>query len=52
MKKTYIVPEMDVVNIELPAIMAGSPNGVLDTGSPTEPAYGRFFDDEFDLPQE
>ncbi len=47
-KQAYTSPVMEVITIGSPVIMAGSPNGVLDSGSPTEPAYGRFFDNDFE----
>ncbi len=42
MKKKYIAPEMEIVNIQSPVIMAGSPPGYGgEAGAP-----GMDFDDE------
>ncbi len=47
MKKTYIIPEMEVVKIQMQHMLAASPNQVNEIVGEGEP-LGREFGDEFD----
>ena len=46
MKKTYIIPEMEVVKIQMQHMLAASPNQVNEIVGEGEP-LGHEFDDEF-----
>ena len=47
MKKTYIIPEMEVVKIQIQQMLAASPNGAYDEqGSGTQLSREFEFDDE------
>ena len=46
MKKTYIIPEMEVVKIQMQHMLAASPNQVNEIVGVGEP-LGREFDYEF-----
>ena len=48
-KKQYIIPAMQVVNIQAPVILAGSFGDGIHSGDPVPPgsAMGREYDDTF-----
>ena len=46
MKKKYIIPEMEAVEIKSQQILAGSPTLTSSEWDSTSPILGREFDDE------